>query len=101
MILFAFLGLWAALATGVGAISIPVIIHLINRRRFKIVPWAAMKFLLAAQKQTRKRMRVEQLLLLLVRMAVLAFVVFAMWSVMPLAEEWWTYFGVAKLGPAT
>src|SRR5471030_500685 len=81
MILFAFLGLWAALATGVGAISIPVIIHLINRRRFKIVPWAAMKFLLAAQKQTRKRMRVEQLMLLLVRMAVMAMVLFAMISV--------------------
>ena len=46
------------------AVAIPVIIHLINRKRYKIVPWAAMQFLLAAQKQTRKCMRIEQLLLL-------------------------------------
>ncbi len=91
MTLFAFLGfgIWATLGVGVGAMSIPVIIHLINRRRYKIVPWAAMKFLLAAQKQTRKRMRIEQLLLLLVRMGIIALVLFAMAAVMPWAESFW------------
>src|SRR2546423_7994271 len=98
MMLFAFIFdfLPATLAAGIGAVSIPVIIHLINRRRYKIVPWAAMKFLLAAQKQTRKRMRIEQLLLLLVRMLILALIVFAMWSVMPLAEGFWSQLGLAK-----
>src|SRR4051812_19802266 len=89
MNLFAFLGLWPTLGIGAGAVAIPVIIHLINRRRYKIVPWAAMRFLLAAQKQTRKRMRIEQLLLLVVRMVVLAALVFAMASVMPWAEAIW------------
>src|SRR5450755_4570780 len=100
MMLFAFIFdfLPATLAVGIGAVSIPVIIHLINRRRFKIVPWAAMKFLLAAQKQTRKRMRVEQLLLLLVRMAVIAMVLFAMISVMPWAEALWANMGMAQWG---
>jgi hypothetical protein len=37
---------WPALAAL--AVGIPVIIHLINRKRYKIVPWAAMRFLLAA-----------------------------------------------------
>src|SRR3954464_5659226 len=97
MTLFAFFAFWpAALAAGIGAVSIPVIIHLINRRRYKIVPWAAMKFLLAAQKQTRKRMRIEQLLLLLVRMMILALIVFAMWCVMPLAEGLWADLGLAN-----
>src|SRR6266849_1762245 len=82
-------GLWATLGVGIGAVSIPVIIHLINRKRYKIVPWAAMRFLLAAQKQTRKRMRIEQLLLLLVRMLILALIIFAMASVMPWAESIW------------
>src|SRR5476651_561665 len=100
MILFAFFGIWATLAVGVGAIAIPVIIHLINRKRFKIVPWAAMKFLLAAQKQTRKRMRIEQLLLLFVRMLILAMVLFAMASVMPWAESIWSAIGLANFGPA-
>src|SRR5450432_2009533 len=97
MFLFAFLGLWAALATGVGAISIPVIIHLINRRRFKIVPWAAMKFLLAAQKQTRKRMRIEQLLLLLCRMLIVAFILIAMAAVTDYGEKAWAWLGIGKL----
>jgi hypothetical protein len=56
----------AALALG----AIPIVIHLINRRRYRRVPWAAMNFLLAANKQSVRRMRLEQLLLLLLRVAV-------------------------------
>jgi len=97
MFLFAFFGWQISLGLGVGAIAIPVIIHLINKRRYKIVPWAAMKFLLAAQKQTRKRVRVEQLLLLLVRMLILALIVFALWSIMPDAEAVWNQLGLASL----
>ena len=37
----------ALLYTGLGTASAPIIIHLLNRRRFKIRDWAAMKFLLA------------------------------------------------------
>src|SRR5438309_10064451 len=90
------LSFWPAIAAG--SVAIPIIIHLINRKRFKIVPWAAMRFLLAAQKQTRKRMRIEQLFLLLVRMAILALVVFAMASVMPWAEAMWQQLGLADWG---
>ena len=39
---------------GLPLILIPVIIHLLNRRRFKRVDWAAMDFLLEAQKLPRK-----------------------------------------------
>ncbi len=56
-----------AVATGV----IPVLIHLMNRRRFVRVPWAAMSFLLAARRRSAKRVWLEQLLLLLVRVAIL------------------------------
>jgi hypothetical protein len=86
--LFAFFGLWeTTLAVGAAAVSIPVIIHLLNRRRFKIVTWAAMRFLLNAQKQNTKRMRVEQLVLLATRMLLIALIVLAMASVMPWMEE--------------
>lgn len=47
--------------------AVPIIIHLLNRRRFKRVPWAAMEFLLAAMKRNRKRLRMEQWLVLLLR----------------------------------
>ncbi len=48
-------------------ISSPIIIHLINRMRFKRVRWAAMEFLLKSQKRSRRRMIIEQLILLLLR----------------------------------
>lgn len=50
--------------------AVPLIIHLLNRRRFRIVPWAAMDFLLAAYKKKRKRLELENLLLLLLRCAI-------------------------------
>src|SRR6188768_1575676 len=52
---------------GAAAISVPIIIHLLNRRKFRIVDWAAMDFLLEADKKNRRRVRLENLLLLLLR----------------------------------
>ena len=48
-------------------VSSPIIIHLINRMRFKRVRWAAMEFLLKSQKRNRRRLIIEQLILLLLR----------------------------------
>lgn len=56
----------AAAAAG----AIPIIIHLINRRRYRRMPWAAMRFLLAANQRSIRRIRLEQWLLLLLRVAV-------------------------------
>jgi hypothetical protein len=55
------------LAAGAALISLPIIIHLINRMRFKRVRWAAMEFLLKSQKRNRRRLIIEQLLLLALR----------------------------------
>jgi hypothetical protein len=57
---------------GVGLVSIPLIIHFLNRRRFKTIQWAAMEYLLAALRKNRRRLRFEQILLLLTRCALLA-----------------------------
>src|SRR3954462_3183898 len=75
----------AALATLAGAASVPVIIHLLNRRRYRVVEWAAMRFLLAARRQNVRRLRVEQLLLLAVRTLLVVLLAAAMCSVMPWA----------------
>src|SRR3954463_4717951 len=45
----------------------PLIIHLLNRRRFQIVDWAPMKYLKLTIKTNRRRLRIEQLLLLILR----------------------------------
>jgi hypothetical protein len=52
---------------GLALASVPLIIHLLNRRRFQIVEWAPMKYLKLTIKNNRRRLRVEQLLLLLLR----------------------------------
>lgn len=52
---------------GVGAISAPIIIHLINRMRFRRIRWAAMEFLLKSQKRNRRRLIIEQMILLALR----------------------------------
>ncbi|HVR87608.1 MAG TPA: BatA domain-containing protein, partial [Planctomycetota bacterium] len=56
---------------GVGAASVPIILHLFYRSRYRTVPWAAMKFLLTSIEQTSRRLRLQELLLLLVRTALL------------------------------
>ncbi len=53
------------------AASIPVAIHLLSRRKFRKVPWAAMHFLERAFKRTRKRLQLENILLMLLRIAIL------------------------------
>jgi hypothetical protein len=57
----------AYLAAGTALVSLPIIIHLINRMRFKRIRWAAMEFLLKSQKRNRRRLIIEQLLLLALR----------------------------------
>src|SRR5688572_23154322 len=54
---------------GATAVSVPIIIHLINRLRYRRIRWAAMEFLLQSQKRNRRRLIIEQLLLLLLRCA--------------------------------
>ena len=53
------------------AAAIPVVIHLWNRRQQQEVSWAAMEFLLAAVRKHARRIRLEQWLLLAVRIVVL------------------------------
>jgi aerotolerance regulator-like protein/VWA domain-containing protein len=45
----------------------PILIHILNRRRFKLEKWAAMDFLLRAMRKNRRRLRFEQMLLLVTR----------------------------------
>src|SRR3954466_6951682 len=57
---------WYMAAGGV-LVASPILIHLINRMRFKRIRWAAMEFLLKSQKRNRRRLIIEQLILLLLR----------------------------------
>ena len=56
--------------------AVPIIIHLLNRRRFHKIPWAAMEYLLAAMKRNRRRLRMEHWILLALRTLAVLLLVF-------------------------
>jgi hypothetical protein len=59
-----------ALAFGALAFAVPLIIHILNRSRFRTVEWGAMHLLESVIKVNHKRLHVDQLILLFVRCAI-------------------------------
>ncbi|MCB9845827.1 MAG: BatA domain-containing protein [Phycisphaeraceae bacterium] len=57
--------------------SLPIIIHILMRRRRRPIAWGAMRFLLEAYRKQRRRLAIEQLLLLLARCALVALLAIA------------------------
>src|SRR5688500_18316331 len=58
------------LLAGALAFLIPLIIHLLNKRRVVTVRWGAMNLLHEALRQRKRNLKIEQLLLLLVRISI-------------------------------
>ena len=67
-------------------IALPIIIHLINQRRYQTTRWGAMMFLLAANRMSRGYARLRQWLILLMRTLAVAGLIFAVSR--PLASGW-------------
>lgn len=67
-------------------LALPIVIHLINQRRYQTMPWGAMMFLLAANRMSRGYARIRQWLILLFRALVIAALIFAISR--PLASGW-------------
>ncbi len=82
-----------ALLGWLAAASVPILLHLWNRRRHREMTWAAMHFLLAAVKKNARRMRIEQWLLLALRTLIIVLAVLAA------AEPFWNSSGlIARSG---
>lgn len=79
---------WLLLGLVLG--GIPVVIHLLHKRRYAETRWAAMRFLIEAARKHSRRLRLEQLLLLTVRTLLLVFIVLAL--ARPYVESFGTYF---------
>lgn len=62
---------------GLGAVAIPVIVHLFNFRKFKKVLFPNVAFLQEIQQETKSKSKLKHLLILLSRMLAVACVVFA------------------------
>jgi hypothetical protein len=65
--------LWGGLAVG-----IPIALHFFYRSRYRKLPWAAMKFLLQSVEQTSRRLRFQEILLLICRCALLVLLAMAL-----------------------
>lgn len=63
--------LMPALLVGLLGISIPVVIHLLHRQRTQPVRWGAMQFLRVSPLQRKRKKKVEQWILMAVRMLAL------------------------------
>src|SRR5215831_1250913 len=66
--------LFPMMLLGLAAVAIPILIHLLNRRRYNVVDWGAMQFLQISE-TTRRRILIEELLLMLLRMGLIAILV--------------------------
>ena len=62
---------------GLAGIALPILAHLLSRKKYDIVEWGAMQFL-ELGRRTRRKIRLEELLLLLLRMCLIAVVAFAL-----------------------
>ena len=56
------------------AAAIPVILHMISRQRAKHVPFSTLRFLRVSVEKTRRRRRIQDLLLMLLRVAALVLI---------------------------
>ena len=66
--------------------SLPIIIHLINQRRFQTVQWGAMMFLLSAKALSSGYSKLRHWLIMLLRMLAVAAVILAVGR--PLSRGW-------------
>ena len=78
---------------GLLGLSLPILAHLLSKKRYDVVHWGAMQFL-ELNPNAKRKLRLEQLLLLLLRMALIALIVFA------LARPWASGGVFSHLAPA-
>src|SRR5436309_14416379 len=76
---------------GLAGLAIPPLIHLLHRRRFDVIDWGAMQFLQISE-TTRRRLLIEEVLLMMLRMGLIGILVLGLagpFAVLP---------GMASLG---
>ncbi len=75
-----------ALLAALPLVALPILIHLINQRRFQTLRWGAMMFLLAANRMSRGYAKLRQWLIMAFRMLAIAGLIVAV--ARPLASGW-------------
>ncbi len=68
----------AIMLAGLAAAAIPILIHILNRRRAAVVDWGAMQFLAASLASRNRRILIEEILLMGLRCLLIGMLVFAL-----------------------
>lgn len=76
---------------GLPFVLVPILVHLLNKRRHRTYKWAATMFLVRATQQARGRRRLRHFLILACRVLAVAALIFALSR--PLAGGWVSWFG--------
>ncbi len=76
MSFFNAIGLWGGLAAA--GVAVPVLLHLLSRRRHRVVDWAAMDLLRRALRRRSRQVKLENIWLMLLRCLALAMLAVAM-----------------------
>jgi len=63
---------------GIAAVSVPVIIHLMQSPRARVIDFPTVRFLKACQRRATRRTRLKNIILMLMRMALIALVALGM-----------------------
>src|SRR3978361_404342 len=81
--------------TGAVCAAVPIIIHLLNKRRYRPVVWAAMEFLMNAIQKNARRLQLRDIILMIIR--TLAVVLLAIALARPTVNAK-SFFGGTKTG---
>ncbi len=65
---------WAILIVGLAAVAIPIAIHLLNRRQPPVINWGAMQFLSATLTSRKRKLMLEDVLLMSARCALMTLI---------------------------
>ncbi len=80
-----------SLLFGLPFIVVPILVHLLNKRRHKTYQWAATMFLVRATQQARGRRKLRHFMILACRVLAVAALIFALSR--PIAGGWVSWFG--------
>lgn len=69
--------LYPAMLGALAAVAIPIGIHLLNKFRVRVIDWAAMKFLADSLRKNERRLKIEDLILLILRCLLFALLALA------------------------
>ncbi len=77
---------------------LPVIIHILSRRRYRVTIWAAMEFLLEAVRENARRLMLQDILLMLLRVLIIVLLALTLARPVLMGTVFGLFGGTAEVG---